>query len=76
MIEATGSSPRDTPRPTILVIDDDKAIVHSLVAILEVEGFTVLTAGDGRAGVSGFQRMEYLRGDRYLSVMAGLSADR
>jgi len=56
MVEATGSQIRTVPCQTILVIDDDRAVLHSLAAVLEAEGFNVLTAGDGKAGMSVFQQ--------------------
>ena len=34
--------------PTILVVDDEAAIVELLQAVLEDEGYEVVTAGDGR----------------------------
>ncbi|MFN8467668.1 MAG: response regulator [Caldilineaceae bacterium] len=38
--------------PTILVIEDDSAIQEAIVDILEMQGFDVLSAGDGIAGVA------------------------
>ena len=38
--------------PTILVIEDDSAIQEAIVDILEMQGFQVLSAGDGMAGVA------------------------
>jgi two-component system, sensor histidine kinase and response regulator len=38
--------------PTILVIEDDSAIQEAIVDILEMQGFQVLSAGDGLAGVA------------------------
>ncbi len=40
----------------ILVIDDDQDFVQALVALLEREGHTVLTAHNGRDGVLSAQR--------------------
>jgi len=37
---------------TILIIDDDRDIVHGLKAVLESKGYRVLTAHDGAAGLS------------------------
>jgi two-component system, chemotaxis family, chemotaxis protein CheY len=51
MAESAGSSVRNVPFPTILLIDDDRAVLHSLAAVLEAEGFNVLTADDGLAGM-------------------------
>lgn len=37
-----------TPRPTILVVDDDAAVRNSLKFSLEIEGFAVRTYATGR----------------------------
>ena len=37
--------------PTVLVVDDDPVILKLLQVNFELEGFRVLTAGDGREGV-------------------------
>src|SRR5207244_10021381 len=39
----------------ILVVDDDSKIVQLVRAYLEREGFPVVTAGDGRAGLVGIE---------------------
>ena len=36
---------------TILIIDDDRDIVHGLKAVLETKGYRVVTAHDGVAGL-------------------------
>jgi DNA-binding NtrC family response regulator len=41
---------------SILVIDDDKAVVFSVQAILEDAGFYTFTAGNGIAGVDAFKK--------------------
>lgn len=56
MVEATGSGVRNVSRPTILVIDDDRAVVYSLAMVLEAKGFAVLTADDGKAGMGVFHQ--------------------
>jgi len=38
--------------PTVLVIEDDSAIQEAVTDILELEGYTVLAASDGLAGVA------------------------
>src|SRR5438552_2546360 len=38
-------------QPTVLVVDDDPVILKLLQVNFELEGFRVLTAGDGREGV-------------------------
>jgi DNA-binding response OmpR family regulator len=40
------------PVATVLVIDDDPLIVKLLQMNLEMEGYDVITAGDGEAGVT------------------------
>jgi CheY-like chemotaxis protein len=40
---------------TILVIDDDAAVLHSLAALLEDAGFRVHTASDGVKGLAAFR---------------------
>jgi DNA-binding response OmpR family regulator len=39
------------PKPTLLVIDDDKELCAMLAEYLAPEGFTTLTAGTGKAGL-------------------------
>lgn len=41
----------EVKKPRILVVDDEPLIVKLLAQHLEEEGFTVLTAGDGREGL-------------------------
>ena len=36
---------------SILVVDDDPALLHSLKEILEAEGYEVTTAADGESGL-------------------------
>lgn len=38
-------------RPTIMVVDDDAAIVKMLERTLRLEGYDVVTAGDGKAAL-------------------------
>ena len=38
--------------PTILVVDDEAAIVELLQAVLDDEGYQVVTAGDGREALA------------------------
>jgi DNA-binding response OmpR family regulator len=40
------------PDLTVLVVDDDPVIVRLLQVNFEMEGFTVLTAGDGEEGLT------------------------
>ena len=41
-------------RRTILIVEDDQAIAHSLEARLRTEGFEVALAGDGPGGVEAY----------------------
>jgi CheY-like chemotaxis protein len=43
---------RDDKRPTVLVIDDDRAAADLVQVILENEGYRVLKANDGPDGVA------------------------
>jgi len=43
-------------RPVILAIDDEKAVLFTLQAVLEKSGFRVLTALDGVAGLDTFRK--------------------
>jgi DNA-binding response OmpR family regulator len=45
-------------RRTILIVEDDQAIAHSLEARLRSEGFEVALAGDGPAGVDAARQLE------------------
>jgi DNA-binding response OmpR family regulator len=56
MVEAAGPHNHSVPGRTILVIDDDRAVLHSLAAVLEAEGFNVLMADDGIAGMRVFHQ--------------------
>ena len=38
--------------PTVLVVDDDPVIVKLLQVNFEMEGYTVITAGDGEEGLT------------------------
>jgi two-component system, OmpR family, response regulator len=40
-----------TGKTTILIVDDEEHLQENLVAYLEDEGFTVVTAGDGETGL-------------------------
>jgi DNA-binding response OmpR family regulator len=46
----------DPVRPRVLLIDDDEAITSTLGPFLSRSGFEVTTAGDGRRGVTIFDR--------------------
>ena len=56
-----GGMPDETSHPagdraTVLLIDDDAAVLDSLKLRLEIHGFRVLTAPDGRKGLAAFQQ--------------------
>ncbi len=55
LLEPTRATPRPGPepgRPVILVIDDETTILDLLRDILAMEGYTVLLATDGQAGLA------------------------
>ena len=62
------------PNPTVLVIDDDPRIVRFLQLNLEAEGYTVLSASSGRAGLETLltQQPDALILDLILPDMDGL----
>jgi two-component system cell cycle sensor histidine kinase/response regulator CckA len=43
-------------RTHVLVIDDEQYLCEAIADCLEIEGFSVLSAGDGEAGISLFQK--------------------
>jgi CheY-like chemotaxis protein len=45
-------SPAPTHSACVLVVEDDRDIRDSVSAVLEAEGYTVLTAGDGREALT------------------------
>jgi CheY-like chemotaxis protein len=47
-----GAAERDADRGTVLVVDDDSAVLTGLKVILEDEGFSVWTARDGREALA------------------------
>jgi CheY-like chemotaxis protein len=52
----TTSSPRSDARKRILVADDDPAILRLVTTILEKDGYSVVTARDGREAYKVLQR--------------------
>lgn len=48
----------DRDRPTILVIDDDADLLDSLKLVLELDGFTVVTAENGVRGLQAFRNRD------------------
>lgn len=47
----------DPGAPTILVVDDDFPVRDSLRLLLELEGYRVVTAIDGREGLAAYHRV-------------------
>lgn len=72
---------------TILVVDDEFDLLHSISAILEIEGYSVLTAPNGKAALDLLQErapdlvitdamMPYVSGEELLSRMHQIPACR
>jgi len=63
---------------TVLVIDDNALNVELVVGVLEVEGFEVLTATDGRKGVACAlaQKPDVVLMDLRMPGMSGMEAMR
>jgi len=49
--------PTGTAGPAVLVIDDDAALLHSLVSAFEAYGIGVASARDGLAGLATFRQI-------------------
>ena len=49
------TKPTASARPTVLVVDDDPALLDSLKLLLEVDGFAVTTAENGVRGLQAFR---------------------
>lgn len=66
------------PGETVLVVDDDPVIQKLLQVNFEMEGFTVLTAGDGEAGLAKAQaeRPDAIVLDVMMPKMDGLEVAR
>ncbi|WP_049722278.1 SpoIIE family protein phosphatase [Gilvimarinus polysaccharolyticus] len=60
---------------TLLIIDDDKPVRHSIAAFLEDSGYRVLQAADGPAGLARFAEgdVELVITDLRMPAMDGLS---
>ncbi|MEP6669506.1 MAG: response regulator [Chthoniobacter sp.] len=50
------TNPEAAPRPRVLVVDDEPAILFTLKRILEHTGYEVQTASSGREGLIAFQQ--------------------
>jgi two-component system, OmpR family, response regulator len=68
MVPATGDNPR------VLVVDDDRALRHALVSLLEEAGYDVRQAGDGPEALASLKsdRHDMLLLDLGLPGMSGL----
>ncbi len=66
--------PRDAK--TLLIVDDEFAIVEALAEILKWEGYTVMSAGNGQAAleVLGKERVDLVLMDAMMPVMGGVEA--
>lgn len=54
----TANRDNDSPRPTVLIVDDHAVFRSTVRALLEYDGFEVVgEAGDGEAGVSAAVRL-------------------
>ena len=60
-------------RATVLIVDDDEDIVAVLRFVLESDGYGVVTAGDGRAGLDAVaaRRPDLIVLDMKMPVMDG-----
>ena len=60
--------------PTVLVIDDDEAVHESLEMLLEVYGYQVVVARDGRQGLAAFRARapDFVLIDLVMPVMDGM----
>ena len=64
--------------PTILVIDDDHSIRHAIQALLKKNGYEVVLAPDGAAGLKliGSARFDAVIIDMFMDGMDGLATIR
>jgi twitching motility two-component system response regulator PilH len=63
---------------TVLIVDDSPTEMHILKGILEKEGYSILTAGDGKAGVEEAKRSkpDLILMDVVMPDMNGFQATR
>lgn len=63
---------------TVLIVDDSPTETHILKGILEKEGYSILTAGDGKAGVEEAKRSkpDLILMDVVMPDMNGFQATR
>ena len=64
----------EAPKPTVLVVDDEKRIADSLCEILRSFGFQAIPVYDGWAALEAFERLhpDYLLSDVLMPRMNGL----
>lgn len=77
----TGSIPKKPPAPGLILVIDDEEILRSAIAeILEMKGFEVLTAENGKAGLALFRQhaaaISLVLLDIAMPVMTGDAAFR
>ena len=65
------AAPVSVPSLRILIIDDDPVILDSMRLVLELDGHTVASANDGRAGVDVF-RAAHAAGEAFAVVITDL----
>ena len=70
--------PSSAPQPLVVLVDDEHSIRETLSFILEMEGFAVATAEDGRRGLELAQRLRppVMLLDAMLPQLDGLSVCR
>jgi CheY-like chemotaxis protein len=63
---------------TVLIVDDEVSIVEALAEILSWEGFSIVTAGNGRVALEqlGKARADVVLMDVMMPVMGGIEAAR
>jgi CheY-like chemotaxis protein len=63
---------------TVLIVDDEVSIVEALAEILSWEGFSIATAGNGRAALDHLSRTraDVVLMDVMMPVMGGVEAAR
>src|SRR2546423_15669452 len=64
--------------PRVLVVDDDKAVRTVIKTVLELEGFDVVVAEDGRSGIAAIQSYSFdvVIVDIFMPGMDGLETIR
>ena len=77
----TAHAPKSSPSgrgrvlaPTVLVVDDEEEVLYALEAVIEEQGWRVLTAHNGREALAVLQsaRPDLLLVDLFMPVMGGI----